>query len=303
MNRLLGKTLLLATLLWATSPAVQAGESLVAEGALPERLAMGFSFTEGPSVDRFGNIYFSDIPNSRIYKWSVEEKRLSLFHPNTHQVNGTWFGHDGRLYACQWGKTRIVAFGLDGSEDVIADQHAGKPFNRPNDLWMDPKGGIYFTDPNSRDTKPLSQDGEHVFYITPDRSRVIKAADGFKRPNGIIGTRDGKTLYIADRGAKQTWRYRIQPDGRLTDKTFHAAVGSDGMTLDEHGNLYTTTDAVYVYAPDGRLLERIAITPEKPRNVVFGDVDSKTLFITAGTRFLALKMNVAGMYGPHTNDH
>lgn len=122
-------------------------------------------------------------------------------------------------------------------------------------------------------------------------------ADDYQRPNGIIGTRDGKTLFITDRKSKKTFTYKINADGTLSNKKLFADVGSDGMTLDEKGNLYLTTDAVLVFNPDGKEIAKIQI-PEKPSNLCFGDKDSKTLFITARKGFYSVKMSVAGMYGP-----
>src|SRR5690606_25793351 len=126
----------------------------------------------------------------------------------------------------------------DGTVTVLADKYEGKRFNSPNDLWIDPQGGVYFTDPRYGNMDNLEIDGFHVYYITPDRNRVIRVIDDHTKPNGIIGTKDGSTLYVADAGAGRIYSYHIQPDATLTQKKLLIESGSDGMTLDEHGNIY-----------------------------------------------------------------
>ena len=170
----------------------------------------------------------------------------------------------------------------------------GKRFNSLNDLWLDPRGGIYFTDPRyggGRDN--MEQDGEHVYYLMPDRKTVLRVIDDMTRPNGIVGTPDGKTLYVADHGGGKTFSYTLRGNGLLTNKRLLTASGSDGLTLDERGNIYLTTDAVMVYSPQGRLLKRIEV-PERPANVCFGGKERQTLFITARTSLYALAMRVKG---------
>lgn len=284
--------------------AVKADETdLIAPGAKLIKLAGGFRFTEGPAVAPNGDVYFTDIPNNRIHKWDVSEKKLSTFMENSGGANGLYFASPNWLYACQGDEKRIASIniGKDGKPMHVlaaATKYNGKPFNKPNDLWIDRKGGIYFTDPNySRGA--LSQDGEHVYYIGTAKvnngKKVIRVANDFKRPNGIIGTADGKTLYIADRGANKTYRYTIAAAGKLTDKTKHCDEGSDGMTLDEKGNLYITppASAVHVYSPEGKLIAKIK-TPKPASNVTFGGKDRKTLFVTSRDGFYAIEMAVKG---------
>ena len=257
-----------------------------------QKLADGFKNPEGPAVDSNGNVYFSDLGNNRIHKWSVTEKKLSIFHEESFGVLGLYFDNEDNLYACQRGKGRIVSIAFNGKETVLASEYEGKPFKKSNDLWVDPKGGVYFTG-----REPLQQNSGYVFYIPPNRKNVVRVADDYQKPNGIIGSRDGKMLYLTDRKAKKTYTHKINADGTLSDKKFFANVGSDGMTLDERGNLYVTTDVVHVFNPDGKEIARVEV-PEKPSNLCFGDKDGRTLFITAGKSFYSVKMSVAGMYGP-----
>jgi gluconolactonase len=244
-----------------------------------------YRFTEGPAADKDGHVYFTDIPAERIYKWSVGGK-ITLYREDTGQANGLFFDRDGSLIACEGGNKRVTSISADGQVTVLADMYDGKPLNKPNDLWIDPKGGIYFTDPNYGKL-PMTQDGEHVYYITPDRSKVVRVIDDFVRPNGILGTPDGKTLFVADNGAGLIWKYSISPDGTLTGKTLFAECKSDGMTLDAHGNLYATETSVVVFNPAGERIHEIK-TPERPTNVTFGGKDGKTLFITARKHVCAI---------------
>lgn len=270
----------------------------VEEGAALERLATGFRFTEGPAVDRRGDIFFTDIHQNRIHKWTVATKTLSTVREQSQAANGLYIDGAGRLLACLGEGRAVVALdpGTGEASAVLADGYDGRRFNRPNDLWVDPKGGVYFTDPNYLE-KPLQQDGEHVYYLAPDGGAVTRVISDMKRPNGVVGTKDGTALFVADAGAKKTYAYAIQPDGALTGKRLFVDSGSDGLTLDEAGNLYLTTDAVLVYSSKGERIGRIAV-PEPPSNVCFGGPDGRTLFVTARTSLYAIRMQVRGMHAP-----
>jgi len=266
---------------------------LVAPGANPVKLAGGFKFTEGPAVAANGDVYFTDIPNNRIHKWAVSEKKLLIFAEESNGANGLYFADDGSLYACQGNAKRVVAYTPDGSDtSSLAKRYDGKKFNKPNDLWIDAKGGVYFSDPNYGN-KELSQDGMHVYYIHPGGGDVVRVADGFKTPNGLIGTPDGSMLYIADIGDGKIYRYAIQEDGTLKDRKLFCESGSDGMTLDQHGNVYLTAGSVKVFSPMGEQIADLKF-PERPANVVFGGKELKTLYVTARTGFYSLDMAVTG---------
>jgi gluconolactonase len=257
------------------------------------KVAEGFRFTEGPVADNEGNIYFTDIPNSRIHQWSLDGK-LSTFLENTGRANGLYFDMAGNLAACAGGTGKVVSIDPQGNITVLADRYQGKPFNSPNDLWIDSEGGIYFTDPQYGSRETLPQDGEHVYYLSPDRKRIIRVIDDMVRPNGVIGTPDGKLLYVADHGDNKTYRYNINPDGTLTDKRLFTEQGSDGMTLDRNGNLYLTAQAVTVYTPSGKLIKTIPV-PEMPSNLCFGGKQNKnTLFITARTSLYSVEIEPMG---------
>lgn len=289
--------LLICTLVFLNSCSttkIESVKDIIAANASVQRLATGFKFTEGPANDAKGDIYFTDIPNNHINKWDVRERKLSLFLKDSGGANGLWINDEGKILACQGNNRKVVMIDpKTKSSLVLASMYKGKAFNKPNDLWRDNKGGIYFTDPNYRKEATV-QDGEHVYYRSP-MGKITRVINDFERPNGVIGTKDGKILYVTDRNGGKTFSYSINEDGSLSNKTKIADVGSDGMTLDQFGNLYVTTKTVEVYSPQGVKLGEIAI-PEAPSNICFGGEDGKTLFITARKSLYSLKTNVKGMF-------
>ena len=268
-------------------------ESVIAPGAKVEKLAGGFGFVEGPAADAEGNIFFTDIPNNKILKWSLDGK-LSTFRENSNGANGLYFDKDGNLLACEGGGRQLVSIDKQGQVTVLADGYQGKKFNSLNDLWIDPKGGVYFTDPRYGNREGMEQDGEHVYYLSPDRKRLIRVIDDMVRPNGLIGTPDGKLLYVADYADRKTFVYTVNEDGTLSNKKLFAPQGSDGMTIDNEDNVYLTTNAVSVYNSKGQKIETIRV-PEQPTNVTFGGKDNQTLYITAGTSLYSIPMRVKGV--------
>ncbi|HNQ87981.1 MAG TPA: DUF1566 domain-containing protein [Verrucomicrobiota bacterium] len=270
--------------------------SVVAPGATLTQLAAGLHFTEGPAADAAGNVLFSDIPSDTIYQWSVSNQ-LSVFRTNAGGANGLSFDASGNLLACEGDNGRITSITPQGSVTVLASTYGGLRFNEPNDLWVDPAGGVYFTDPVYFGHTAV-QGGEYVYYLQPDGSAVLRVVGDTVRPNGLVGTPDGKTLYLADWGTANVFRYRINDDGSLTDPTLFAPVKCDGMTLDAEGNLYCCENAVLVYDSAGNQVEHITL-PERPTNLEFGGSDRKTLFITteAGSLY-SLRMRVQGATHP-----
>ena len=174
---------------------------------------------------------------------------------------------------------------------------SGKLLNAPNDVWVRTDGGLYFTDPfYKRDywkRGPKEQDKQAVYYLSPE-GKLSRVDGDYRQPNGIIGTPDGKTLYVADIGANKTYRYDIESDGALNNRKEFCAQGSDGMTIDEAGNIYLTGRGVAVYDKSGRKVAQIDVPEGWTANVCFGGKDMKTLFITASKGLYAVKMNVKG---------
>ncbi len=273
--------------------------SIIAPGAKVEKLADGFSFTEGPAADAQGNVFFTDQPNDRICKWTVDGKLEGVMKP-CGRSNGLYFDKSGNLLACADMDNELWSIDPAGKVTVLVKDYKGKKLNGPNDLWIAPDGGIYFTDPLykrpywTRDPV-MQQDGQHVYYLAPDRKKLIRVTQDLVQPNGIIGTPDGKYLYVADIGDKKTYRYRTSADGTLSDKTLFCSMGSDGMTIDNEGNVYLTGKGVTVFNPAGEQIEQIPVDAGWTANVTFGGKDRHTLFITAQKSLYALRMRVKGV--------
>ncbi len=265
------------------------GGSVIAPGATLEQIGTGYEFAEGPAVDANGNIYFTDQETSTIYVWSIDGA-ISTYLTDSGGANGLMFDADGTLVMCQGELGRVASRDAEGRVTVLADQYNGIAFNKPNDLWIAPNGGIYFSDPAYG--AAAVQDGEHVYYITPDRSSVIRVIDDMVRPNGIIGRSDGSKLYVTDHGAGQTYVYEINADGALFAKTLFAAIGGDGMTIDRRDNVYlAATDGIVVFNPEGNQKEMIEV-PEEPTNVCLGGIDGQTLLITARSTLYAIRISI-----------
>lgn len=277
----------------------QEKESIIALGAKVEKLADGFSFTEGPAVDKKGNVYFTDQPNNRILKWSTDST-LSVFLENSGRANGLYFDKKGNLLSCSDMENELWSIDKDGSHKVLVTDFEGKKLNGPNDLWVHPKGGIYFTDPlYKRDywtrNPEMQQEGEFVYYIPADGKDIVKVDTELEKPNGIVGSPDGKRLYVADIKANKTYVYDILPEGKLSNKRLFAPLGSDGMTIDSEGNIYLTGRGVTVFNSKGEQIEHIPVDASWTANVCFGGKDMKTLFITASQYLYGLRMNVKGV--------
>ena len=283
----------------AITPANTAKADIIAPGAKVQKLSGGFKFTEGPAADAHGNVFFTDQPNNRILKWSIDGK-LTTFHESPGRANGLYFDKKGNLLACADLDNELWSIDMQGNATVLVRDYNGKKLNGPNDLWEDPKGGIYFTDPFYKrsywNRGPMEQDGQQVYYLSPDRKKLIRLTDDLVQPNGIIGTPDGKLLYIADIGDRKTYVYSTNADGTLSNKKLFCSMGSDGMTIDNEGNIYLTGRGVTVFNSAGEKIEHIPIDAGWTANVCFGGPDRHTLFITAQTSLYSLRMRVKGVY-------
>jgi gluconolactonase len=280
-----------------STPTTAPSPSVTAPGAKLEELADGFAFTEGPAADANGNVYFTDQPNNRIHIWSTDGK-LSTFLSPCGRSNGTYFDHKGNLLTCADEKNELWSISPAGKVTVLVKEYDGRLLNGPNDLWIRPDDGVYFTDPFYKRSYwkrgAMEQGTQGVYYLSPDRKRLIRVADDLREPNGIIGTPDGKTLYVADLGAGKTYQYAITRDGSLADKKLFCTMGSDGMTIDEEGNVYLTGHGVTVFDKTGKKIHHIDVPGSWTGNVTFGGKDRKTLFITAGVGLYAMNMRVVG---------
>ncbi|WP_199671527.1 SMP-30/gluconolactonase/LRE family protein [Salinisphaera sp. Q1T1-3] len=270
---------------------------VVAKGAELTLVSNQFAFVEGPAADASGNVYFTDRPNNQIWKYSTDGD-LSVFLKEAGRADGLYFDAQRNLIAAADAHGQLWSIASDGQVDVLLDNVNGHQLNGPNDLWVAPGGGIYFTDPYYQRKYWLrqSQDlpGEDVYYLAPGSDAAVKVIDDMVKPNGIIGTPDGRTLYVSDFGAEQTWRYTIDPDGNLSDKTLFTSMRSDGMTLDAEGNVYLTGHGVTIFDRAGRRIGHIPIDQKWTGNVTFGGPQDRTLFITATHGIYTLPMSVAG---------
>ncbi len=274
-----------------------ADSGIIASGATPQLLHSGFIFTEGPACDAKGNIFFTDQPNDRIMEWSTDGKLSTYMQPCGH-ANGMSFDSKGNLWTCADEKNELWRIDPKGNKTVIVKDYQGKLLNGPNDVWINPNGGLYFTDPYYQ--RPWWKRGdkemdECVYYLSHDYKKLTRVVDDMKQPNGIIGTPDGKLLYVADIGAGKTFRYNIQKDGSLKNKTLFCEMGSDGMTIDSEGNIYLTGKGVFVFDKSGKKIQQLQIPEDWCGNICFGGQDRQLLFITASKGIYGLRMNVHGV--------
>ena len=271
---------------------------VLAPGAKVEKLAGDFAFTEGPTCDAGGNLYFTDQPNDRILRWS-KDGTLATFLQPAGRSNGMHFDASGNLVACADERNELWSIAPDRSVRVLLKGHGGKLLNGPNDIWVSGRGDIYFTDPLyprdywSRDPR-MQQSGQHVYVLAAGAVEASPMLTDLEQPNGIIGSLDGQTLYVSDIGAGRTYAYDIGADGVPRNKRLFCELGSDGMTADNEGNVYLTGKGVTVFDRAGRQIEHIHVPQDWTANVTFGGSGHTTLFITASSAIYGIRMRVRG---------
>jgi len=276
----------------------EAMDSLIAPGVSPQLVSNQFSFTEGPAVDKEGNIFFTDQPNDKIWKYGTDGK-LSIFLDKTGRSNGLYFDNEGNLLACADKKNELWSISPKKKITVLIKKINGSKLNGPNDLWVHSNGDIYFTDPYyqrpywKRNKPELEK--EKVYLLRKGEKQPIAITDDIIKPNGIVGTSDGKFLYVADIGGGKTYKYVIEKDGSLSNKQLFVEQGSDGVTLDDKGNLYLTGNGVTVYDSSGKKILHIPIPSKWTANVCFGGRERNILFITASDSVYILPMLVRGV--------
>jgi gluconolactonase len=275
-------------------------KEIIKPGVELEKLADGFLFTEGPSADSKGNVYFTDQPNDRIMVWTIADK-LSTFMQPCGRSNGTAFDKNDNLWTCADEKNELWQIAPDKKVTVIPSKYSGKALNGPNDLWIAPNGGVYFTDPFYKrswwDHTEKPQEIQGVYYLDRDHKTIVRLIVDLVQPNGIVGTPDGKTLFVADIGGKKTWRYTINKDGSLSNKTLFCEMGSDGMTIDTRGNIYLTGNGVTIFDRHGKQIGNIPVPENWTANVCFGGPDMKSLYITASKGLYRMRMKLKGTAG------
>ena len=286
---------------------------IVAEGEAPVRLADSYSFTEGPATDARGNVYFTDQPNNRIYRWDCESGEITLFTDQSGRSNGMYFDAQGNLIACADMDNQLWRFDMrstsgrllpqgrkNGQAEILITDYRGKLLNGPNDVWISKDGGYYLTDPYfKRDywtrSPERQQPVEGLYYLAPGSKQLLMLDSTLNQPNGIVGTPDGKHLYVAEAKENRILRYDILTDGSLTNRQVFANMGSDGMTIDDRGNIYLTGDGVTVFNKDGQKIAHFPIPEDWTANVCFGGKEHNILFITASKSVYTLKMLVHGV--------
>jgi len=287
-------------------------DRIVPEGLEVVELNAGeeFSFTEGPAWDqKNGVLYFSDIPNNRIMKL-LPDGTFSVFREPSGAANGLMFDAKGNLISCDGGGRQVSMLDSEGNvAKVLVESYDGKKLNSPNDLVIDSIGGIYFTDPRYGNRDGMEQDVEAVYYVRADGT-LIRVVDDVGRPNGVILSPDGKTLYVADTEREYIRAYDVQPDGRVANGRDFGKLPpvirggqesrnyTDGMTIDVEGNLYAATGSgIEIFDKAGNYVGAIKV-PKPPANCAFGGPDNKTLFITARTSLYKIQLKVAGAIFP-----
>lgn len=312
------KTALFVTLLLA---GIQAQEPIVPQKAKPEVVST-IAFTEGPAYHVDGSVYFTDTTNNRIMRSAPgaqlgSRRVIEVYRHPSGRANGLVFDLEGRLVACEGGSRRVTRTERDGSITVLTDSYQGKPFNSPNDIDVDARGRLYFTDPRYGDRSGMEMDKEAVYRIDPD-GKITRVVDDLERPNGISVSPDQKTLYVVDNnngagGSRKVYAYELRADGstgkRRVIHDFGLSRGGDGMCLDSRGNLYVTAGlntpnppaepgpakaGVYIFSPAGKPLGFIPIPEDAVTNCAFGDPDLKTLYITAGKSLFRIRLNTTG---------
>jgi gluconolactonase len=271
--------------------------NIIAPGAVLRSISSQFSFTEGPASNKKGDVYFTDQPNNKIWKYSTEGK-LTIFLDNAGRSNGMYFDKKGNLITCADEKNELWSISPKAKVTVLLKSFRSQRLNGPNDLWIHPKGQIYFTDPYYQrpywERKSAEIQGQNLYCLLHGKKEAVVVDDNLVQPNGIIGSPDGRILYVADIKDGKTYRYRINEDGSLTDRQLFVEQSSDGMTIDNQGNIYLTGKGVTVYNASGKKIGHIDVPAKWTANVCFGGKRKDILFITASESVYTLQMLVRG---------
>jgi gluconolactonase len=327
------RLLLVAAILFLTSCVTkQPAEQTQAAPAQPEAsVATIVAFTEGPAQGPDGMVYFTDVTNNRILRFNPGTRKHEVFRADSNRANGLLFDSQGRLVACEGSDAehaapRVTRTDLKtGKVEVVAAQFEGKSFNGPNDVTIDSKGRLYFTDPAPDATsvaaaKTLNATGvPGVYRLDPDGkiSRLLAGPDT-EWPNGLVISPDDKTFYLIEAhktegGTRAIRAYDLSPEGTLSNRrvhyNFYPGRSADGMAIDVEGNIYAaaglhrrrgthetldTKCGVHVISPSGQLLRMIPIPEDTITNTAFGGPDNKTLYITAGKTLFQVRNEIAG---------
>ena len=280
------------------------------------KLCGGFGFTEGPIWVAADNaLVFSDIPGNTMHRWRPGQSEAEVYRKPSGWSNGMTLDRDGRLVVCEHGGRRVSrgAYANPGVTDSVAISWSGKQLNSPNDVVIHSSGAIFFTDPaygvDSGRVPAFGSPGQQqeldfqgVYRIDPDGSLHLVVPEGFSQPNGLAFTPDESALYIGDSQERLTWRYVMNSDLSLGERTLFLDQrgdsrrgAPDGMKVDTDGRLWTTgAGGVSVHAADGKYLG-VFESPEHAANLTFGGPNFSTLFLTTGTTVHAVETKVRGL--------
>jgi gluconolactonase len=301
-------------------------ETLAAPSQAQLTTVVSLAFTEGPAYHADGSVFYSDILNNRIMRWTPDGNNVVWREPS-NRTNGQTFDPQGRLLHCEGaefgseeGGRRITRTNLESGEyEVLTDQYEGQRYNSPNDICVDAVGNIYFTDPCYDDRSIMEMDCDAVYRIdiSGDVQRILTQPD-IQRPNGIAIDQAGTTLYLVDScpvvdGNRKIWKFSLNDVGLATDQQelwdFGGGRGADGMRLSKSGNLYIAAGisaprgihenkdvppGVYVLSPQGEMLTRLPIGEDVITNLAFGGPNGQTIFITAGKTLYRAQVSDVG---------
>ena len=299
---------LFVTLVPAAPQGVQRAPGIagvVAPGAVVELVQEGFAFTEGPVGRSDGGVYFTDARTSRIYSLEPDGK-ISIFRESADNADGLALNSKGDLFSAErTGKPRITRTDTGKTVTAItAESPAGESFGAPNDLILDARGGIYFSDPG---LPPVREHKAYVYYLPVGATRPLVIDDQMVYPNGLTLTADGKTLIVDDNIEDTIYAFDVQRDGTVKGKRPFAQLRDipsgkdslgDGMALDRDGRLYVTSvTGIQVFDQHGQYLGTIQV-PRIPSNVAFAGPNKRTLYITARQGVYKLQMLSRGPNRP-----
>jgi gluconolactonase len=276
-------------------------------------------FTEGPAVDRAGNVHFTNIPVNKILRWNPGKKQLSVFSATSHATNGLRFTMKGDLLACEGGSGKVTRTEMQtGKVTIIAEQFNGKRLQSPNDIDYDSHGRIYFS---SRTNKPNleKENARSVYRVDPDGTlHQLLSEPRIHMPNGIVVSSDEKMLYIIEAHPDKDHHrsivaFDLHTNGSISDQRtvidFYPGRSGDGMCIDVEGNLYVaaglhktrgtsetldTRPGIHVISPQGKLLAFRETPEDTITNCTFGGSDLKTLYVTCGSYLLSIRTNIPG---------
>jgi gluconolactonase len=281
--------LLAASSLQADGLSTPAIDGVVAAGTAIELIKEGFQGTEGPISLPDGSVIFTEGQANRITRISADST-IATYIENSGGANGLAFNSAGELVAVQTTKPGIAVIAPADKQRVLVDSYQGAPLNRPNDLVVDKRGGVYFTDPGAR-PEPGQPAGKTAIYYLSPQGKLNQLATDIGRPNGIQLSPDEKTLYVANTYGEHVLAYEVKSDGTVGARRDFAKLegfkqteqgwssGADGLAVDAKGRLYVASSAgVQVFDAKGQALGVIPL-PKAPQNLAFAGKDKKTLYV------------------------